>query len=157
VIGDDANSLVRLTATDGATAAAARAAAPETTLAGLGQLTITAKCFRDTSADETFAEMYVKTSADGAILDGASSELSGGPAATDFLNTDTVETDRILDDVSAIAPDADLDEGEFSMVSADGHHYVGQTTVGVKGGELAGGNGAYGTGNVCLFGGEIAG
>jgi predicted RecA/RadA family phage recombinase len=157
VIGTDANSLVRLTATDGATAAEARTAAPETVLAELGQLTITAKCFRDTSTDETFAEMYVKTSADGAIFDGSTDELSGGPAATDFLNTDTPETDRVLDDTSVTAPGANLDEGEFSLVSADGHQYVGQSAVAAKAGDLAGGNGVYGAGNVCLFGGEIAG
>lgn len=157
VIGSDAGSFVKLTATDGGSEAAARTAATETTLYAKGNLTISAKCFRDTVADQTFAEMYVATSADGAIFDGSTDELSGGNAATDFLNTNTLETDRVLDDVSATAADAEMDEGEFNAVGPDGTHLIGQTTVAAKNGALAGGNGVYGDGNVCLFGGEISG
>ena len=157
VLGDTAGNLVELTATEGATAAAARAAAPATELFTRGQLTITAKCFHDTGADETYAEMYVGTSADGAIFDGSSDELSGGPAATDFLNVATAEDDRQLDELSVLDADAQMDEGEFTAVAPDGTHLIGQTMVAAKNGTLPGGDGAYGAGNVCLFGGEVAG
>ena len=156
VLGDDKGALVKLTATDGASEAAARAAAPATELFKRGQLTITAKCFRDTTADTVFAEIYIGTSADGAIFDG-SDELNGGPATTDFLNTDTGEDLRRLDNTSAVAASASLDEGEWTVVGADGTHLIGQTTVAAKNGDLAGGNGVYGAGNVCLFGGSVLG
>jgi hypothetical protein len=157
VISSAAGNFVKLTATEAATEAAARSAAPATELFKKGQITISAKCFRDTTAGTTFAEISVATTANGAIFDGSTDELNGGPAATDFLNTDTLETDRILDDVSVTGPEADLDEGEFNIVAPDGTHLVGQTTVAAKDGSLAGGDGVYGAGNVCLFGGEIAG
>ena len=155
VIGDD--TFVRLTATEGASEAAARSAAPATELFTKGQLTTSAKCFRDTGADTTFAEIYVGTAADGAIFEGATDELSGGNLAGDFLNTGTDETDRVLDDVSVTGSDAAQEQGVFTASAPDGTHLVGQTTVAVKSGALAAGNGVYGDGNVCLFGGEISG
>jgi hypothetical protein len=157
VISSDAGNFVKLTATEGANEAAARDAAPETTLFEKGNLKITAKCFRDTGGDETSAEIYIATSANGAIFDGNTDDLSGGNAATDFLNTNTLATDRVLDDVSVNGANANLDEGEFTAVGPDGTHLVGQLTIAAKNGNLAGGNGVYGDGNVCLFGGEIAG
>jgi hypothetical protein len=157
VLGTADGDLVRLTATDGVDEATARAAAPATELFTKGQLTITAKCFRDTTAGETFAEIYIGTSADGAIFDGDTDDLSGGPASTDFLNDDTAEDERQLDDESVVGPNASMDEGEFDAVSPDGTHLIGQTLIGVKDGDLAGGNGAYGPGNVCLFGGTVNG
>lgn len=156
VISSDAGNFVRATATEAATEAAARTAAPEQALFSKGDLAITAKCFRDTAADSTFAEIYVKTATDGAIFDGED-ELNGGPAATDFLNTGTALVDSELDSTTATAADAVMDEGEFTAVGPDGTHLIGQLTTAAKNGALAGGNGVYGEGNVCLFGGEIAG
>src|SRR5688572_4787529 len=77
-IGDDqlaeieviGGSFIRVTATDGADEAAARAAAPEIALFRKGQLELYAKCFRNAGADETRVEVYARTSANGAILDG---------------------------------------------------------------------------------------
>jgi hypothetical protein len=156
VLGDADGKLLKLTATDGATAAAARTAAPATELYKKGQLTITAKCFRDTTTDQTSAEIYIATSVNGAIFDGAD-ELSGGPAATDFLNTDTAEELRRLDVITVTGPNGQMDESEFTAIAPDGTRLIGQTIVAAKDGALAGGNGAYGDGNVCLFGGEVAG
>jgi hypothetical protein len=157
VIAGASGGFVKLTATEAGSEAAARTAAPATELFKKGQITISAKCFRDTAADTTFAEVYVATAANGAIFNGATDFLPGGNAATDFLNTDTAETDRVLDDEAATAATASLGEGEFTIAAPDGTHLVGQTTVAAKNGTLAGGDGVYGAGNVCLFGGEIAG
>lgn len=157
VISSDAGSFVKLTATDGANEAAARTAAPETTLMTKGDITISAKCFRDTGGDQTFAEMYVATSANGAVFNGTVDALTGGNAATDFLNTDTDPTDRVLDSESATGNDANYNEGEDNILGPDGTSLIGQSTVGAKNGTLAGGNGVYGDGNVCVFGGEFAG
>jgi hypothetical protein len=92
LIGD---SYVLVNATDGADAAAAQAAAPEVELFTKGQARIYAKCFRDTGTDTTHAETYAQTSADGAIMEGED-DHPGGNAATDFLNTNTLEADRVL-------------------------------------------------------------
>jgi len=156
VLGDDRGNVLRLIATEGASAAAARTAAPAAELFTKGELTITAKCFRDTTADETFAEIYIATAVNGAIFVGFD-ELGGGPAAGEFLNTDTAEANRRLNTISAVGATAQIDGGEFTAIAPDGTHLIGQTTVAAKNGALAGGNGAYGEGNVCLFGGEVAG
>jgi hypothetical protein len=156
VISSDAGSFVRLTATEGATAVAARAAAPATTLFTKGDITITAKCLQVTGGN-TIAEMYIATATNGAVFNGTIDALQGGPAATDFLNTDTDEVDRTLDDATIAANDATYNEGEFTALGPDGTSLIGQTSVGAKNGTLAAGNGAYGEGNVCVFGGEIAG
>ena len=157
VLSSDAGSFVKLTATEGANEAAARAAAPETTLFAKGDITITAKCFRDTGGDETFAEMYIATKTDGAVFNGATDALEGGNAATDFLNTNTADTDRVLDSATATGNTASYNEGEDTALAPDGTSLIGQTTVGAKNGTLAGGNGVYGDGNVCLFGGSAIG
>jgi hypothetical protein len=157
VFSSGAGSFVKLTATEAATQAAARTAAPATTLLTKGDITITAKCFRDTGTDTTFGEMYVATSANGAVFNGQVDSLQGGNAATDFLNTDTAETDRVLDDGTATGNTASYSEGENTILGPDGTSLIGQTSVGAKNGTLAGGNGIYGDGNVCVFGGEFAG
>jgi hypothetical protein len=149
---------IRVTATGGAGEAAARNAAPRTALFEKGSLTISAKCFRDTTANVGYAEIYVETSASGAIFNGTTDFKVGGPAASDFLNTDTIETNRQLGAQQAAAQSAAYNEGEFTITSADGtQQLVGQTSVGVKNGELPGGNGAYGSGSACLFGLQVSG
>ena len=146
-----------LTATDGVDAAAARAAAPKQELFEKGQLSIYGKCFRDTTADEVSAAIFIETSANGAIFDGDDG-LSGGPAATDFLNTDTLEEDRELENgTQATAGDANANEGEFMAQAGDGTKLVGQFAAAAKNGNLAGGNGLYGEGNVCTLQVEVAG
>jgi len=156
IISSDAGNFVRLTATEGADAAAARAAAPETPLFTKGDITISAKCLQVTGGN-TIAEMYIATATNGAVFNGAVDALEGGPAATDFLNTDTEDVDRTLDNATVAADDAVFNEGEFTALAPDGTSLIGQTTVGAKNGTLAGGDGVYGEGNVCVFGGEIAG
>jgi hypothetical protein len=149
-------SYIRATATDGADEATARAAAPEIPLFQKGQLELYAKCFRNVATDETRVEVYGRTSADGSILDGQDN-LPGGPAAADFLNPGTPELDRQLDTQDVLAGDAMYDEFEYALASPDGTGLIGQTALGVKGGNLAGGNGIYGDGNVCLIQGTVFG
>ena len=141
-------------ATNGADAEAARAAAPAQQLFKKGQLTVYGKCYRDEAADEVFADVYISTTANGAILDGEN-DLSGDP---DFLDTNTPEIDRALEiDTSALLDAATVNETEFTAMAPDGTKLVGQVGTAAKNGDLAGGNGIYGAGNVCLFTAEIAG
>lgn len=150
------SSYVLATATDGADANAARTTAPEIPLFTKGQLSLYAKCFRDAGADTTFAVIYSRTTADGSIQQG-NDTLPGGNAATDFLNTATAEVDRELDSEDATGNDADFSEAEGALASPDTTGLMIDTYIAAKNGVLAGGEGLYGTGNKCLFGGTIEG
>lgn len=143
-----------VTATNGADADAARAAAPAQQLFKKGQLTVYGKCYRDEGTDQVFADVYASTTANGAILDGEE-DLSGDP---EFLDTDTAEVDRALErDTSALADAATVNETEFTAMAPDGTKLVGQVGTAAKNGTLPAGNGVYGAGSVCLFTAEIAG
>ena len=157
VLGSAAGPFHKLTATDAATEAAGRSDAPATTLFKKGQLTVTAKCFRDTGGNTVFAEIYIESSADGAIFTSFNDALIGGNAAADFLNDDTALNLRQLGAANSTATSANMAESNFSAQAPDGTALNGQVTAASKNGALAGGNGVYGDGNVCLFSGQIAG
>lgn len=148
----------RVVATAGPTEADARTAAPSVVLFRKGTLTVYAKCFTDTSGPSTHSEVYIKSSTNGAIFDSRDDTLDGGPSAADFLNTSTPETDAILEADSASANNASMDsedDSDFTAFGTDGATLRGWTGAAVKNGSLAGGNGVYGAGNVCLFTGTI--
>jgi hypothetical protein len=84
----------RVAATDGADQTASREAAPKIALGTLGQFSYYAKCFSSGTTIE--GAIYVESTVDRALMDADSGELDGGPAATDYLNTDSTEPDREL-------------------------------------------------------------
>jgi len=147
VLGGD--SFLVVTATDGPTVDAARAAAPENPLYQAGPLEIYAKCFRDTVTDQLRGEIYARTSEDFSIMEGTD-DLPGGPLATDFLNTTTLETDRQLDTQSVTGPGASYNEDENLIGAPDSTALQNLTGIGVKNGPSAA-NGPYGPGNACVF------
>jgi hypothetical protein len=149
-------SYILATATEGASDAAARDAAPEIALFTKGQISLYAKCYRNTATDTTFGFIYTRVTADGAIQQGTDT-LNGGPAATDFLNTTTLEVDRELDSQTIVGNDASIGEAESAVASPDGTGLLVDTYIAVKNGDFAGGNGLYGAGNKCVFGGTIEG
>ncbi len=152
VFGD---SLTVVTATDGPTAAAAQAAAPENPLFSKGPLEIYAKCFRDTVGTTLYGEMYARTSEPFSILEGTD-DLGGGPLATDFLNPATIESDRQLH-AESTGPGSASYFGEGGMVAApDGTALMMVTGIGVKYSPSAA-NGPYGPGNACVFQGAALG
>ncbi len=136
-------------ATDGPNEDAARAAAPPTTLYTKGPFTIYAKCFRDTVTDVLRGEMYVSTTQDFSIMEG-DDDLSGGPAATDYLMTATLEVDRQLDLASVTGASTSYNEAESMMAAPDGTAISMVTGIGVKNGPVFA-NGPYGPGNACVF------
>jgi hypothetical protein len=153
LLGD---SPVRVTATEAADLATARGAAPEIPLFKAGSIGIYAKCLRDTTAGEIQGEMYVRTSANGSMMEGTD-DLPGTEGST-FLDTSTPETDRELDvEDAGVANSASYDEAEGLVTSAQGRAFHVLSSIGVKQGSPAGGNGPFGAGNVCLFGGAIFG
>jgi hypothetical protein len=154
------DSVERATATDGVSEAAAQAAAPKIALASKGQLSIYAKCFRDTVADQLFGEIYIETSAAGAIFDSSDGGTLDGSVAAGFLDPDSPEDDRVIASQSVTGTDAVMAQGDsdgWRAMAPDGTALAGLFAVGVKNGDLAGGNGVYGDGNVCLFAGNAIG
>jgi hypothetical protein len=143
----------------------AQAAAPKVPLYTKGQLTVYGKCFTS-SAFETFAQVYVETSAAGSILaanDTVDPEPTspGGPepkkALTpwldgdpDFLDPGTPESDRAVGRASRGSgsfQSADIVRVSFTAASPDGTAINGVMSIGV------GFGGVYGSGSGCLFSG----
>jgi hypothetical protein len=150
----------RVGATDGPSEAAAQAAAPRVALATKGTLSVYAKCFRDAPANRLFGEIYIESSEGGAIFDASGRDRKpGGAASADFLNPDTPEEDRELASETITGGGAAFEgEGDgWRAMAPDGTGLTGTFAVAVKNGNLAGGNGVYGDGNVCLFSGSAIG
>jgi hypothetical protein len=143
-------SFIRVTATEAGTLNGAQIAAPEVALYNKGQATLYAKCFRNTAgAGEIRGEIYARTSADGAVLDGVDNLPN---ASATLFNTTTIEEDAEVDTESVtVANTADFDEAEGALGTPDGTTVQLLTSIGVKQGTLPGGNGVFGDGNVCLF------
>ena len=148
-------SFLAVSATDGPSEAAARAAAPENPLYQAGPLELYAKCFRVTVGDVLRGEIYVRTSEDFSIMEGTD-DLPGGPLVTDFLNTTTLEADRQLDTQSVTGVGASYNEDENMAGAPDSTALQMVTGIGVKNGPSAA-NGPYGPGNACVFQGAAFG
>ena len=149
------NSPVRVVATEAANLAAAQAAAPENPLIAKGPITIYAKCFRDTTAGHLQGSIFVRTSADGALMQGddtipINSEI--------LLNTNTPENSRTLEVGETDAANAaNISDDEGMVIGPDGTTLRTLTSIAVKQGTLPNGQGPFGNGNVCLFAGGILG
>ena len=148
-------NFVSSTASD-ANEVTARAAATEVPIATFGPFTIYGKCFVDSDGaagqPEVRTEVYARTSQDGALLDGPTSDtLDGDPA---FLTTGTAEDARQVDVTLASGNGAttDMDNAATTLVAPDGSAYEFTISDGAKQGTLAGGNGVWGADNRCAFG-----
>ena len=149
---------------------AARAAATRIPLYSAGSLTIYAKCFADPPGPDmgnnpgVTAEVFVESAQNGAMMSADESELDGN--SDDLLNAGTPEVDRVMTRVSSYAVPgggtANSLEPEnasgFMAAAPDGTSLAGMLTSVTKVGNLAdpvSGNGLYGAGDACLFGGFI--
>jgi hypothetical protein len=144
----------RVAATDGADTPTARGNAPKVALASRGQLSVYAKCFRNTTTDTTFARVYIETGADGAVFEssaGGQLEGTGG-----FLDVGSDENDRELLAASAGTDGATFDIAHWDALAPDGTGLGGDVAAGAKNGNVPG-DGVFGAGNVCLFGGNAIG
>lgn len=142
--------------TDGADTDAARAAAPEIPLYSSGPIEIYAKCYGGPTSTNIDAAIYVRTSQDGALTGGEMRYPNDGP---DLLDADTPEADRLL--IGAGHPHMDEAESDSGVASVTSHDLSVQVTiegyVAAKGGTLPGGDGAFGSGDSCIFQGTITG
>ncbi|HEX2127845.1 MAG TPA: hypothetical protein VHF58_01360 [Solirubrobacterales bacterium] len=151
---------VRVAATDHATEEAGRADSPLVPLFTKGQLAIEAKCFSDADTGALRGEIYIRTSADRAIVTSHGAVLPGGNPE-DFLNVDTPLAERRIHQENIGSDTADYQtaapDSTFAATSADGKQLLGHTSIALKHGTLPGGDGPYGAGNVCLFGLQVSG
>jgi hypothetical protein len=151
----------RASAADGADEASAEAAAEKLPLAAKGQLSIYAKCFRDAATDTVIGRIYIETSAAGAVFESSDGDIKeGGLSAADFLNPDTPETEREIasQEVTGVGAEFEHNNNDaWRAMAPDGTGLNGLFSIAVKNGELPEGNGVYGEGNVCLFGGDSIG
>jgi len=144
-------SYKRITATDGTSEAAARAAAPQVPMFSVGPFRFYAKCFRDTSGPTTHAETYVKTTLDGSVLHGTAEDIRDGSSTFGYLNAGTDETMSQI--ATASTPDNDVQSStvnRYNVAAPNGTSVNGLELVYAKAGTPTSGNGTYGTGNVCL-------
>ena len=157
VTGMNVTPLTRAVATTGANEAAARAAAPEIPLLTRGQLSVYGKCLKDSAVNQVRAEIFVRTTADGAIVQGGVT-LDGGDGSL-FLNVATPEVSRRTDSEVAAVNAASAASNGFVAIAPDGTAIRSLLYSGAKNGTLAGpaGQGLYGAGDGCLFGGFVAG
>lgn len=145
--------LHKVAAATGANFDAARTAATPTELFKKGPFTLYAKCFTDTTADETHAYVYAATTAAGSLLAAGEDTLTGDP----FLDPGTVEVDREVFEDEANNNATDGFRTMFELTAPDGMTLRGQVAAYAKNGDLAGGNGVYGAGDACLFTGNVIG
>lgn len=125
------------------------AAASPVTLYEDSHFAVYGKCFVDESGPVLEGVILIATKQDGAIFDAEDDELAGDP---DFLNVATPEEEREIDDEGAGEGEARIQESEdYAATAADGYSLTGDYQIAVKSGTLAGGNGLYGAGNVCIF------
>jgi hypothetical protein len=143
-----------------ATETAARAAATPVALGSAGPLSVYGKCFKSTAVPANpgvHAEVFIATSAPGAIFSGDDSSSNNG-----FIDPGTPETDRSLISESSFAgvgdPGtlnlSDIDEQPAHALAGD-TALIAQLVVATKVGSPEDGDGLFGPGDRCLFAGVV--
>jgi len=124
----------RIVATDGPDQNAARDAAPEVKVFGVGPATIYAKCYTDTMTNQTYALFFLKTARNGVLSDSDWDDADGEP----FLNTDTPETDRQLmyDYTGADSADVYMHHSDETVAMLPGGRARGKTSPSARRSEV---------------------
>jgi hypothetical protein len=134
----------------------ARAAAPAVTLYEDSQFRIYAKCFNFTTPESRLeGVIFLATKQDGAIFDASEDELSGD-LPDGYLNVASPEELREVDNISVLAGNTSIEEAElFGATALNGYTLIGYYQISLKSGVIPAGDGPYGPGEVCLFGGYV--
>jgi len=143
----------RVGPTPGADFNAARGAAPEVALFGVGPLTLYGKCF--STGGTLYGAVFIKTTQAGSVFTPSSGPfLYGSP----YLDPGTDEMQRYAfilstgsNNVASLPPNS----SNVYAGAPDGSQFNGRFHVGVKSGTPANGDGPYGPGDVCLFSGSM--
>ena len=141
---------------------AARDAAVKVPLGSAGPFRVYAKCFKETSSPDNpgvYAEIYLRTTVSGAVFESD----DGDDSSNGFLAPSTPEDDRELLDQSSYAGPGNpgtlniTDAEEMTFWAAAGRtHVTGHLFTGTKVGSPEAGNGVFGAGDRCMFGGFLA-
>lgn len=142
---------VRLTATPVANYSDGVDNAPETTVVSSGPISLTAKCF--TYGSTVYGFFLIRSSTEGTVFDSYNDYTYGST----LLGPGTPAADRELFYESASGDYAyySAEDGFVGATAADGTTVRGTMQVGVKQGNLAGSQGPYGPGNVCLMAAQL--
>ena len=143
-----------------ATVASARDAATKLPLGSAGPLSYYGKCFKSIANPANpgmHAEVYVETSAAGAIYSADSGGSSNG-----FIDPGSPETDRNVTDTSSFAGAgdpgtvniSDAENGAAHALAGDTALFL-QVALATKVGSPEDGDGLFGAGDRCLFAGVV--
>jgi hypothetical protein len=138
------HKFVRLTPTPSSGFTDASNNGPETVLFTAGPISITAKCFLN--GGSVYGMFQIKSSTDGTIFDSDYDQIYSNP----LLGPGTPGENRELYYQSS-STSYYVNSPQFTAIAADGTAVRGDLQVGVKKGNLPGGNGAFGEGDVCLM------
>jgi hypothetical protein len=136
---------------DNVSPSTAQAQATEIPLVSHGAVSVYAKCF--TSSGSLYFGVYYKTTQNGALV-GASTgpNFYGSPF---FLDTTTAESARTLSQNSTSNNNAYYLSSAYygigTIVGPDGKGLNFRVNAWAKNGDISGGTGAYGVGQVCVF------
>lgn len=134
--------------------ATARANATPVTLASHGQVSLEARCF--VSGSSLYLETYTKTAVDGALTYGGSNSYYGG---TGYLNSTTDVAQRVLNYAGASTNSYGNGSSSYPsgvLYGPDGNSLSWSLQLLAKQGNIPTyGNGAYGSGSVCIVAGSI--
>lgn len=136
---------------DNGSSSTAQGQASELTLVSNGAVSLYGKCF--TSNGSLYYGLYYKTSQNGALV-GASTgpTFYGSPS---FLDSTTAETSRTLSQNSTSNGNAYYLSSAYygigTIVGPDGKGLNFRVNAWIKNGDISGGTGAYGVGQVCVF------
>jgi hypothetical protein len=143
---------VRVAATQAGSYEGGLAAAPEITMFSTGPLTVYAKCFG--YGGSVYGMLFIKTAVAGTLFDSYSDSAEGHP----YLAPGTPESNRELYSLS-VSGNNSYYYGDnyyvFSAIAPGGTSVSGKFEVGVKQGSPPEGDGPFGPGDACLFGGHM--
>lgn len=146
---------VVIPATSGVDQDTAREAAPERVLLTAGPLTFYGKCYTDTTAGDTYAAVFVRTTAADVLVSTGNGDTHDGGG--DFLQPDTAEAERFLIDESASGTGDSDSARSMNTVMAGSDYLTVFSSLFVQRADPLVDSGPYGAGNRCIFGATLVG
>lgn len=126
----------------------ARAAAAEVPMFTVGTLTVYGKCFIDSTTNNLYGDVLVRTSQDGAVMMSTNDNHTGAT----YLNTTTIEDDRQVDSGSiAVNSGGSATDSLAVLVGADGVGADLRIATWLKHGVVAGASPLAVDGSQCYF------
>jgi len=135
-----ANLSQRVTATDVANASAGMKV-PEVDLLSRGNLALTSSCWRQMDTNVLHAELAIRSSVNGAMLQSSGDSKPGGAGAASFLDIDTPITDRTVASPDTAPNTLRLNQGgiaDFTAWAQGGNFMRGTMNIVLQNGTVVG-------------------